>query len=130
MLIFGHPYIKSESFYHIESVEAILHTPSNSTIYIIFNEKNLDLIDYARKNSIKFCLQVASLKELIFAYNLQASYIITSQENIIEAQKCAETYLFDTKIITLIKDDSEIETMARRSIDGVIYSNAIIKITS
>ena len=130
MLLLGHDYIPSESLYHIESRGAIAHTPSNSTLFITFKEENLDLITYAKENGISFTLEVASLKELLFAHNLQAKYILLPSSLVVEGQKMAETYLFDAKILVMITTDEEIEHFAKLGVDGVIFSNAIIKITS
>ncbi|MDQ1268226.1 MAG: hypothetical protein QG560_869, partial [Campylobacterota bacterium] len=46
------------------------------------------------------------------------------------AQNVAESYLFDAKILVMIEDEDEIEELALLAIDGVIFSNAIVKILS
>ena len=130
MLLFGHRFVKNESFYHIADIDAIQHTPSASTIYIKFTEENLDLIDYAKENSVGFALGVKSTNELIYASSLGAKYIIVKKELAKTAQKIAETYLFDAKILVRVEDEDEIEEMAILGIDGIIFSNAIIKINS
>ena len=130
MLILGHDYIPSESLYHIESRDAIKHTPSNSTILITFKKENLDLVQYAKENGIHFALEVESLKEVLFTHNLQAKFILVDETLAQEAQKVAETYLFDAKILVTITDDEEIIHFAKLGLDGVIFSDAIIKITS
>ena len=130
MLIIGHDYIPSKPLYFIESRAAILHTPSNSTILINFKEENLDLITHAKENYLSFAIEVESLVELLFAHNLQANYILVPSNLAHEAQKIAETYLFDAKILVEITTQEEIEHFAKLGVDGVIFSEAIIKITS
>ena len=56
MLIFGHRFIKSDDFYHIQSIEAVLKSPPSSTLYLDFKEDNLDIINHLRDNEIPFAL--------------------------------------------------------------------------
>ncbi len=130
MLIFGHRFITSERLYHIGDVEAILHTPSNSLIYLPFSEQNLDIITHLRSNTIRFALEAETIRDVIYAENLGAAFIIVKDELAKSTQKIAETYLFDAKILVHIQEESQIETMAYEGIDGVLFSDAIVKITS
>jgi len=130
MLIFGHRFISSQNFYHIEDIDAIAHTPSNSLIYLVFNEKNLDIINHLKDNDINFILAVNTVLDLIYAENLGASFIVVESALAKSAQKIAETYLFDAKILCHIREESQIETMAFEGIDGVVFPDAVIKITS
>ena len=130
MLIFGHRFIPSPRFYHIEDIDAVAHTPSNSIVYLVFDEKNLDIIKHLKDNDISFALAVNTIRDLVYAENLGASFIITENTLAISAQKVAETYLFDAKILCRINNESQIEAMAFEGIDGVLFSDAIIKITS
>ena len=130
MLIFGHRFIPSCRFYHVEDIDAITHTPSNSIIYLLFDEKNLDIIRHLKENNIGFALAVNTIRDLIYAENLGASFIVTENTLAVNAQKIAETYLFDAKILCHIQEESRIEAMAFEGIDGVVFPDAIIKITS
>lgn len=95
-----------------------------------FEEKNLDIITHAALNSVKIALHVKSIIEILYASSLGASYIIIEKELAKTAQNIAENYLFDAKILALIEDEDEIEELALLGVDGVIFSNAIIKIVS
>lgn len=128
MLLFGHRFIPSQSFYHISDIDSITKTPPSSTLYLTFSEENLDIITYLQENLLSFALSIKNITELIYASSLGASYIILDKELAKTAQKIAETYLFDAKILAVIEDDDEIEELALLGIDGVIFSNAIIKI--
>lgn len=130
MLIFGHRFIESEIFYHIADIDAIKNTPNSSNIYLSFKEENLDIIKHLNDNLVNFTLSVETITELIYASALNATYIVVSSEIAKTAQSIAENYLFDSKILVMIKDENEIEEMALLGIDGVILSNAIIKISS
>ena len=130
MLLFGHRFIKSESFYHIGDIEAVLKTPPGSTIYLEFDEENLDIIEYLQSNSIPFALGVQNLTEAIYAFALDANYIVTKEHLSKEVQSLAQEYLFDAKVLVHIDDDSQIERFAKEGIDGVVYPEAFVKIVS
>ena len=128
MLIFGHRYLESERFYHIHDIDAITKTPPSSTLFIEFNENNLDIIKHIKLNDLDFALEVKTLKDAIFGENLGAKYIICEKDIAKSIQNRAEHYLFDAKILCRIEDDDEIEVLALEGIDGVVYGDAIIKV--
>lgn len=130
MYIFGHRFIKSDSFYHIACIEAIKNTPPSSILYIEFSEENLDIISYISKNQIPLALSVTDITQIIYASALGASYILVAPELAKTAQELANTYLFDAKILVHIEQESEIEEMALLGVDGLFFSNAIVKISS
>ena len=130
MLIFGHRFIESESFYHIGDIDSIKRTPPSSTIYLDFSEDNLDIIKHANLNEIEMVLKISNITELMYASCLGAKYIVVPKESLKTAQDIAENYLFDAKILAMLEDESEIQEMAIIGVDGVICSNAIIKINS
>ena len=130
MLLLGHRFIPSENLYHIADIEAVPKTPPGSTIYLEFDENNLDIIDYLRANAIDFALGVETLRDVIYANALGAKYIVTEDSLCKEAQEVANEYLFDAKIVVRIIDDDRIERFAKEGIDGIIYPEAIIKVTT
>ena len=130
MIIFGHRFIESESFYHISDIDAIQNTPPSSTIYLPFSEDNLDIIKYADENSLVFALSVENITQIIYASSLNASYIIISKELAKIASNIADSYLFDAKILVTIDNEDDIEELAILGVDGVIFPNAILKISS
>lgn len=130
MIILGHRYIASESLYHVADIESISNTPPSSAIFIEFSEENLDIINHAQQNSVVFALSVKSINEIVFASSLGASFIVVEKELAKTAQNLANNYLFDAKILASIEDEDEIEELAILGVDGVIFSNAIIKINS
>ena len=130
MLIFGHSFIPSKSLYHVTDIDSIINTPPSSIIYLEFREDNLDIIEHLNANQVEFALDIKNIEELIYASALGAKYILLSREMAKTAQNIAENYLFDAKILVHISDNEEIEELALLGIDGVIFSNAIIKINS
>ncbi len=130
MLLFGHSFIESEKFYHILEIEAIAKTPPSSLIYLEFRKKNLDIIEYLKQNGISFALSVQNITELIYANALDANYIILSKTLAKTAQSIAESYLFDAKILVHLQEESEIEEFALLGIDGAIFDDGFVKISS
>ena len=130
MIIFGHRFIPSESFYHVSDIDSIKNTPTASTLYIEFDENNLDIIHHARQNSVAFALNAKNITQTVYASSLGASYIIVEKELAKTAQNIANEYLFDAKILVKIREESEIEEMALLGVDGVVFVNAIIKTNS
>jgi len=130
MLIFGHPFLPSESFYRIDGTEAIASTPAGSTVLFAWNAANLDLVAYCNANAIPFALEAASVKDALFAENAGARFIVVDTALARSVQKVAETYLFDAKILTYIDDEEQLEAVAYEGIDGVLFAEAVIKVTA
>ncbi len=130
MLLFGHRFIPSENFYHVPNIEAIDNTPPSSTIFLPFEEETLDIVNHLSTNCLPFALGVKNITEIVYASSLGASFIVVSRELCKTAQNIANNYLFDAKILVSIEEEAEIEEMALLGVDGIIFSNAIIKINS
>lgn len=130
MILFGHPLIPSEHFYHIESIEAILHTPSNSVLALFFEEQNLDIIEHLQNNHIRFALYVSSEVEAVLAENLGAAYLIVTPKNGSDIQRVAEHYLFDAKVLGYCEEIDNLQKLIDMRLDGAIFGDAIVKITS
>ncbi len=129
MLLFGHPNVPSEKLYHVSSIEAIAHTPSNSCLLFSFDPEVFELIEYANSNALEFALDVSTLKEAIIAENLDARYLLVQNDIANDVQKAADTYVFDAKILVHTTDEGMIEAFANEGIDGVIFPEAIVKIS-
>jgi hypothetical protein len=130
MLFFGHRFLESEKFYHIFDIDTVATTPPNSTMYLEFNEDNLDIIGYLNDNAIRYALKVSNITEVVYAAALNAAYIIVTQDLAKTAQKVAENYLFDAKILAHIDHEDEIEELVLLGIDGVICPSAVIRLSS
>lgn len=130
MYIFGHRFIENENFYHIQSVDAIENTPPSCVVYIEFSEQNIDIIKHMQLNQLPFALGAEDITQIIYASSLGASYIMVTRSLAKNAQSLANNYLFDAKILIHIEEEDEIENLALLGVDGVIFSNAIIKTNS
>jgi len=130
VLLFGHKFIPSKKFYHVYDVDAVHSTPPSSLIYLEFSESNLDIITYLQENEINFALKVENITQIIYASALNASYIVVEEELAKTAQKIAENYLFDAKILVHIEEEDAIEELALLGVDGVIYPSAVVRINS
>ena len=130
MLILGHRFIDSENFYHIDSIDSIQNTPPSSTLFVKFSEDNLDIIKHITINSMQLALEVKGITQIIYANSLEASFIIVDKNLAKTAQDLAQNYLFDAKILVSIDNEEDIEELALLGVDGIIFSNAIIKINS
>lgn len=129
MLIFGHPHIPFSKFYHVSSIEAINHTPSNAMLLFSYDKEVFELITHAQENSLDFAMQVHSLKEAVICERLNTNYLLVEHEIAKSVQKAADHYLFDAKVLVHIEDEEKIETIANEGIDGVIFSQAIVKVS-
>lgn len=126
MIILGHPFFETTSLYKIKTFEQIKNTPSNSTVLLDFGQNDIiELIKTIQMNNVSFAFVVHSIKELIFANNFEAKFVVVDRTLAQNAQKIANEYLFDTKVLVLIENEIEIEKYALEGIDGVIFQNAI-----
>jgi hypothetical protein len=130
MILFGHPLLSSERFYHIESLEAIAKTPSNSIIALFFAPQNIDIIVHLDNNKIRFALYVTSTTEAVLAENMNANYLIVHPKVGQEIQKVADHYMFDAKVLGYIDQEDQLEKLIDMRLDGAIFIEAIVKITS
>jgi hypothetical protein len=127
MLIFGHPWVESNRFVKVFSVEEIERSAPGDVLLLEPLNVSIDLAKHCRANGLPFAVTVSSIREAIFANALDAAYIVSEHEQAITIQKIADEYLFDTRVLVLIEEEKRIETMARFSIDGVIFPAAIVQ---
>ncbi|WP_457606905.1 hypothetical protein [Nitratifractor sp.] len=128
MLIFGHPWIDSPRFVKIFSEEEIEKTAPGDLLLLEPLNVSIELARHCRKNDLPFAVTISSLKEALLANALGAAFLLCQHETGIEVQKIAEEYLFDAKILVLVEDEREIETMARFGVDGVLFPKAIVQL--
>ena len=124
MIILNHKFLCSEKIFKISQIDNIKNSPSNSIILFDFSEKNIKICNYCNINSVEFAIRVKNIKEILFSANLNAKYIFISDKNLaFKAQKIADNYMYDSKIILEISSDNELEESALNEIDGVIFKN-------
>ena len=119
MIILGDSDVSNEIFSTVNCIEDITHTPSNSTVIFNYDKK---LMIYAKNNNLQYGVKITNIKELVYANALDAKYILVLDDILELSQKLADNYMFDSKIIATIKDESFIEDIAIKEIDGVIFN--------
>ena len=127
MLIFGNSYIESPKFVTIENIENIQKTTPNDILLLKEFKAPYTLAKHCASNNLVYAVIVKSITEALFANALGATYIVAATLLAKEIQKLADNYLWDSKVLAIIFNDDELETIAKASIDGVIYNNIIKK---
>lgn len=122
MIIIGDEYIPFETIENIKTIEDIKSTKPNSTLIFNFNK---DIMVYCINNSIEYGVKVNSIVEIIYANSLEAKYILPNNSILEISQKLADSYMFDSKILATISKIEEIEEIAIKEIDGVIYNSLL-----
>jgi len=123
MKLIGHADVEFLPFYRIHDKELIAQTPSNSTVLF---EYDATLAHFCRAHKVSFAIHVKHTKELILSENLGAAFVVVDKALSLNAQKIAEHYLFDAKILLLSADDTDIEWAALNGIDGILFQRAIL----
>ena len=122
MKIIGDSIVPFEEFFKVSNVEEIKNTKPNSLIFFEYNE---ELLKYCYLNNLNYFVQISSVKEGLYANSLNAKYIVCKKDLAKKMQKIAENYMFDSKILAIIKSNDELEEIALDEIDGVIYKELI-----
>ncbi len=125
MIVIGHPWIKSQRFSKVFSVEDIKNTQTND---IVLLEPLLDShrhAQYCQENNIAYAVLTNSLDDAVFANALGAKYMICEKDVALMIQPIAQEYLFDARVLVLIHNEKEISQIAKSGIDGVIFAEAM-----
>ncbi len=125
MLIFGSKYIESPQFITISKIDDIEATTPNDILLLKDFSAPYFLAKHCAKNNLAYAIKVNTIKEALFANALNANYIIAQTALAKELQSIADNYLWDAKVLAIISNDDELETIAKASIDGAIYKNYI-----
>ena len=125
MMIIGHPWIKSQQFRKVFSIEDIKNSASDEIILLEPLVDSHTFAQYCQENGIDYAVVVNSLNDAVFANALGAKYMICEEESALMIQPIAQEYLFDTGVLVLIHNEKEISKIARGGIDGVIFAEAI-----
>lgn len=123
MILIGHSDIQSSPFFRVLSRDTISKTPSHATL---FCDYNVDLCRYAHEHGLTLAVHVRQIKELILAHAMRVSYLVVDKSLVLNAQKIADDYLFDAKILLLSDTEDDIEFAALNSIDGILFTSAIV----
>ncbi|WP_198306258.1 hypothetical protein [Arcobacter vandammei] len=122
MKIIGDKIVPFEEFFKVSNIEEIKNTKPNSLIFFKFDE---ELLKYAFSQNLSFFVRISSVKEAIYGNSLGAKYLVCEKDLAKKIQKIAENYMFDSKVLAIIKSSDEFENIALYEIDGVIYEEII-----
>ncbi|AYJ79931.1 hypothetical protein AN286_07105 [Aliarcobacter cryaerophilus ATCC 43158] len=122
MKIIGDNLIPFEDFFKVLSIEDIKNTKANSMLFFDFNE---ELLKYSNSENLNFLVYVSSIKEALYASNFNAKYIVCKNKLAKKLQKIADNYMWDSKILTIIKSSDDLEKVALEEIDGAIYKDIL-----
>jgi hypothetical protein len=125
MIVIGHPWIKSQRFSKVFSVEDIKKTQANDIVLLEPLSDSHNTAQYCQNNSVAYAVGIHTLNDAVFANALGAKYIICEKDVALMVQPVAQEYLFDTRILVLIDNDKEISQIAKSGIDGVIFAEAV-----
>ena len=120
MLIFGHKFIKAPNFIftkeNFSDVKRVIFC-------FDYDEK---CIKEAKKRGVKFAIFIKDKDEIFLSNALGAEYLIFKDENLAKfGAKVAEFYLFDSKILSLVKELCHLEKYYEMGVDGVILESFI-----
>ena len=127
MKTIGHPWIKSEVFTMVKSMEDIKKSKASSVLVFYGLDDNIELIRYCSEQDLPFALKTSDLKSVLIGQELGCKYILSDKSEAEEFQAVAQHYLFDMQILAVINDEDEIAECARIGVDGVIFSSHIDK---
>lgn len=122
MILLGDDLVPFENLIFINSIDEIKKSSGNTTLIFEYDE---NLLKYCFENSLGYAVVVNSVKESIYANSLNSKYIICHKNLDKTVQKIAENYMFDSKILTIINNCNEIEEIALKEIDGIIYKKLL-----
>lgn len=121
MIIIGHHAIAYKKFKKINSIEEINSTDNSSIVWFdSVDDKGYILSHHCLENEVVYAIALDNITDFVIYANLKPAYIILEKSPEIY-QKIAETYLFDSKILYVIEDEEEIQSLAKLGIDGVIF---------
>ena len=119
MLIIGHELVEFSPFIEVSSPADI---DERDNFLFKFSEK---LVKICKENGRTFSVYASTKTQVILANAFGAKFIIVPNKFIPVAQKLADDYIFDSKIATVIRRNSQIDKMADLGIDAVIFYRAI-----
>ncbi len=122
MILIGDKNIPYETIKKVAVLEDIETSAPNSTVIFNFD---IGFLKYCKNNDINSAVIVSNIKEAIYANSLEARYIIVTKEQSQQIQKIATDYMFDSRILCIIENEDEIEDVALKGIDGVIYKELL-----
>lgn len=119
MIIIGHKLIKHEKFIFIKN-----EIKKDFINCFYYDEK---LIEKMIKEEIKFAIIIKNENELILSNAFNADFILIENDLKLAkiSAKIAEFYMFDSKVLLINEDLSNLNQIYDLKLDGIILKNAI-----
>lgn len=112
-------------FVTVQNTEDIANTKPKDILFLNSFAPPYDLAKHCLQNQLQYAVLVHSITEALFASAFNASFIVCEKPLATSLQNIANEYLWDLKILAIISNDNELETLAKASIDGAIYKTYI-----
>lgn len=142
MIIIGHPLLEHAQFVKVEDIEAISHTQNTQVVFFDTHsnltntqpkhtkdkglKKSLLLAQHCNKYGVTYAVIIQNLEEFLLHASLNPAYIIVPKFSQAQKyQKIAERYLFDSKLLCVIRNPKQIAKIAENGIDGVIFKQVL-----
>jgi len=126
VLIIGDEILGYKNFIKISKIEDIKNTKNCDVLCFEYNK---NLLVFCKKNDLACGVFVSSLTEAIYANAFFADYLLVKKdlgkEFSKKIQDIANEYIFDSKVLAVIDSEDEIEELAIKGVDGVIFKNII-----
>jgi len=126
MVIIGHPWVKSNGFCKVFSIEDIQKSETKNVMLLEPLVDSHKHAEYCKANDIEFAVVVNTLDDALLSNALGAKYIICQEDDALMIQPIAQEYLFDTQLLVLIHTVKDMSKIARRGIDGIVFAEAIL----
>lgn len=125
MIVIGHPWIKSQCFTKVFSIEDIKNSKADDIVLLEPLAGSHSYAQYCQNNSIAYAVAVNTVEDAVFANALGAAYMICKEDDALMIQPIAQEYLFDTRILVPVGNEKDMSKMVKGGIDGVIFAEAI-----
>ena len=125
MIIIGHHLIEYQPLFFIKKNSDIQNTPPNSTVVFEFTPQTISLCKYCLENDVDFALIADNFQDVIIGSAFDPKYLICDKAISTLAQKFADDYVLDLKILYYGTNESELEWVAKNAIDGIIFEDGI-----
>jgi hypothetical protein len=122
MIIIGDEKIPYNKIEKISNINDIKNSKPNSTLLF---EYNIKLIQYCHKNDLNCAVIIKNINQLLYSASYNTKYAISTHNLAKKIQKIVENYMYDIKILSIIKSSNDLEKIALDEIDGCIYDKLL-----
>ena len=119
LIILGDDSIDCKQIVPITNFSQLQNTSPDDIVQLNFDIK---LLKKLSTNDIGSLVVANSIYEVVYANTLKADYILVPKNITTQAQKIADNYMFDSKIIVSISTKKQLEVYATEGIDGVVFT--------